>query len=550
MFLKKSPFKAPFLILILMMSQLVAATALIYDGLKNADFHPLFLLSIGIYMFLSCCIICLYFFHPFFKKRHKTIATVLNETIQKDLPSDTPHKNELLASLEEEKDRRTIDDIAEHLDMEVKGIISQVILESRSILEKTQDVKLSFQVVIDKGDAIANTSRMTKENIQDIEKFIADFFTFVDYLDKEVETSASETHLAVQASENTSSTIKELEAHVHQIGDVVQFINEIAEQTNLLALNATIEAARAGEAGKGFSVVANEVKNLATQTSKATESVRAKINSIQKLTTTAAQEVFKVSDIIQKISDISLNLISAIHTQSQTSHDVNRTKEEALYHIDRIGINSVDVTTEFATYEKKLKNISRRFQIITDYMNSMKWRIKRLIDGYCDLDRMNSRYDIADLVVPLGYKRNAIEAKIKDIFCAGCAVFRSETMDDLGAYERVTLTLPELGLVNATIAEVRADCLRILFHLTETQMQKFDVYLNAHYGGAPNVYVKSAVCEDDEDMPAFHTMSAIDGSDEEEDEEIKEMAASENADFSHSNDIMEEPVHNEQKDLI
>ena len=75
--------------------------------------------------------------------------------------------------------------------------------------------------------------------------------------------------------------MRTLSAASADIGKVVQLIQAIAEQTNLLALNATIEAARAGEAGKGFAVVASEVKQLATQTSKATEEISGRIHAVQ-----------------------------------------------------------------------------------------------------------------------------------------------------------------------------------------------------------------------------------------------------------------------------
>ena len=96
---------------------------------------------------------------------------------------------------------------------------------------------------------------------------------------------------AVTQADDTNAKVKALAEAAQKIGDVVTLINEIAGQTNLLALNATIEAARAGEMGKGFAVVASEVKNLATQTAKATDEISGQVRSIQDATSTSVQAI-------------------------------------------------------------------------------------------------------------------------------------------------------------------------------------------------------------------------------------------------------------------
>ncbi len=93
---------------------------------------------------------------------------------------------------------------------------------------------------------------------------------------------------AVESTRHVNETMTRLSSSASEIGDVTEAISAISVQTNMLALNASIEAARAGAAGKGFAIVANEIKELARQTSKATEDIRDKINGIQSSSQTAS----------------------------------------------------------------------------------------------------------------------------------------------------------------------------------------------------------------------------------------------------------------------
>jgi methyl-accepting chemotaxis protein len=107
-----------------------------------------------------------------------------------------------------------------------------------------------------------------------------------------------------------------------EVGKVTDTIAGISSQTNLLALNATIEAARAGSAGKGFGVVANEVKELAQQTSAAAVDIKRKISGIQASTRGAVNDIREIADVIQNVSDLVSSIAVAIEEQSVVSQDI------------------------------------------------------------------------------------------------------------------------------------------------------------------------------------------------------------------------------------
>ncbi len=134
---------------------------------------------------------------------------------------------------------------------------------------------------------------------------------------------------AVGTAENATTTVSKLGTSSAEIGQVIRVITDIAEQTNLLALNATIEAARAGEAGKGFAVVANEVKELAKETSAATEDIGQRIVAIQGDAQAAVLAIEEISTVIGRISDIQNTIASAVEEQTATTNEITRHVTEA-----------------------------------------------------------------------------------------------------------------------------------------------------------------------------------------------------------------------------
>jgi len=141
-------------------------------------------------------------------------------------------------------------------------------------------------------------------------------------ISQQVSRSASISSAAVDEANRTNEMVKGLAEAAQKIGDVVNLINDIASQTNLLALNATIEAARAGEAGKGFAVVASEVKNLATQTAKATDEISAQVGAIQGATQDTVTAIGSIGSTIDELSEIATAISSAVEEQGAATQEV------------------------------------------------------------------------------------------------------------------------------------------------------------------------------------------------------------------------------------
>ncbi len=168
--------------------------------------------------------------------------------------------------------------------------------------------------------------------------------------------AASVARQAVEAAGTTNTTISRLGESSAEISNVIKVINSIAEQTNLLALNATIEAARAGEAGKGFAVVANEVKELAKETSKATEDIVRRIETIQNDTEEAVNAIGLVSEVISQINESQNAIAGAVEEQSAMTSEISRNITEVVSSSDEI-VQSIYKVSDSAKNTTSAANI-------------------------------------------------------------------------------------------------------------------------------------------------------------------------------------------------
>ena len=177
--------------------------------------------------------------------------------------------------------------------------------------------------------SVAAGAEEAHANIQTVATAAEQLARSVSEISHRVTQSSGVSDAAVAEAGRANAIVQTLTENAQKITAIVQLINDIASKTNLLALNATIEAARAGEAGRGFAVVANEVKNLASQTGKATDEIGSQIGQIQTASQEAAGAIEAIVVTIGKISSTASLIARAVSEQGGATDEIAHSVHEA-----------------------------------------------------------------------------------------------------------------------------------------------------------------------------------------------------------------------------
>jgi methyl-accepting chemotaxis protein len=283
------------------------------------------------------------------------------------------------ARAQREKQMERMEELTRTFDEQAKLVVSAVASAADELQQTATSMTATAEETNRQAAAVAAASEEATTNVQTVASASEEMSASIAEINRQVLQSAETANRANAEAERTNATVQGMASAAQKIGEVVNLISEIAEQTNLLALNATIEAARAGEAGKGFAVVASEVKNLATQTAKATEEISGQVQEMQTVTGDAVGAIQEIGTVINEIKSIADVIATAVGEQGLATQEIASNTQQAASGTREVSANIAGVTQASSETGAAAQQVLTASGELSEHANKMRLVVEQFL---------------------------------------------------------------------------------------------------------------------------------------------------------------------------
>jgi len=223
-----------------------------------------------------------------------------------------------------------------------------------------------------------------------------------------------------------ATSVDQLQTQANKIANITNVVTEISERTNLLALNAAIEAAGAGEHGKGFSVVADEVRRLAEQSSDSAGEIKKLIENITytiiTITTETNNQVKEIENTLN-YADESKNSISKIVESTQSTFS-------AVTKINELAVSSMGITTTVTELVERIACTTQEAGAFSEEVSAAcEEQLASMQEMNSYIEKMNITANDIDKTLKSFAKNITIGQKEKSLISEGFKVLKNLNSD-------------------------------------------------------------------------------------------------------------------------